>query len=146
MFPGKAQWRGGEAWGGADWSERFDALGGSDGGFDGAQRAWSARRQTGMSGRVLGCWRSLTHVARAAPGLGVLVERGARGTLSAWSQRGLAWPGHMIQWLALLEAGLGSGGRVLASSQTRLARLVWPLARRRQRGGKFALGLLTIDS
>ena len=56
VLPGEAQRRGGEAWGGADRSERFDALGGSDGGFDGAQRAWSARRRTGVSAGLLGRW------------------------------------------------------------------------------------------
>ena len=56
VLPGEAQWRGGEAWGGADRSECFDALSGSDGGFDGPHRSWSARRRTGMSAGLLGRW------------------------------------------------------------------------------------------
>jgi hypothetical protein len=74
------------------------------------------------------------------------VCRGWRsGAFSAWSQRRLAWPGRVVQWLALLAAGTGSGGGVLASSLTRLARLVLLVACCRPWGGNGSLGLLTID-
>lgn len=77
MFPDEAQRRGGEAWGSADLSERFDALRGYDRGFDGAQRTWSARRRTGVSAGLLGWWCSCVHAARAARALWACVVGGS---------------------------------------------------------------------
>ena len=85
------------------------------------------------------------HAARAARGLWASVERGARGALSAWLQRRLARSVRVVQGLASLAAGTGSGGGVLACSQTCWLGLVLLLARCRHVGGKGALGLLTID-
>src|SRR3954464_2521986 len=94
-----------------------------------------------------GCWGGGDHactrrgrcmvcgcVSRVAHGraLGMLAER-----------LGMAWACGPVAGLA--RGWDREGGGVLAISQTRLARLVWPLANRRQRGGKCALGLLTID-
>ena len=85
------------------------------------------------------------HAARAARGLWTSVERGARGALSAWLLASLAWSVRVVQGLASLAAGTGSGGGVLACSQTRLARLVLLVACCRLWGGNGSLGLLTID-
>ena len=56
VLPGDAQRHGGETWGGAVWSERDGALRVPDGEFNGAQRAWSARRRTSVSAGLLGRW------------------------------------------------------------------------------------------
>src|SRR3954466_3936983 len=85
------------------------------------------------------------HAARAARGLWASIERGARGALSAWLQSGLAWSVCVVQGLASLAAGTGSGGGVLACSQTRLARLVLLVACCPHWGDNGALGLFTID-
>ena len=75
--------------------------------------------RTAANGRVCGV-AGVVVIARARGEGGarsVGVCRGWRtGALSACSQRGMAWLGRVVQWLALLEAGTGSGGGVLASS------------------------------
>ena len=106
VLPGEAQRRGGEAWGGTRWSEHRGALGVSDGNFNGAQRVWSTRRRTRLSGGVLECWRSRTQAARAARGLWVLVDCGALA-LSSRTQRDWVRAWRVVQWLATLGAGQG---------------------------------------
>ena len=49
---------------------------------------------------------------------------------------------HGLHWLG---EGTVGGGEVLATSQTRWARLGWLLSGQRQWGGMVRLGLLTID-
>ena len=85
------------------------------------------------------------HAARAARGRWASVERGARGALSAWLLASLAWFVRVVQGLTRFERWTGSGGEVLACSQTCWLGLVLLLARCRHVGGKGALGLLTID-
>src|SRR4051812_2149999 len=77
VLPDEAQQHGGEAWGVADLSERVDALGGSDGKFNGTRVLLVAERRTRLSDGVLECWRSRTQAARAVRGLWVLVDCGA---------------------------------------------------------------------
>src|SRR4051812_21884767 len=67
------------------------------------------------------------------------------GALSACLQSGLAWLGRVVQWLEGFERWTGGGGVVLASSQTRLARLVLLIACCPHWGDMGALVLLTID-
>ncbi len=67
------------------------------------------------------------------------------GALSARAQRGLAWACHVVQGLARLGAWTGGGSGRRRVSQTRLARLVLPLACWRHGGDNGALGMLTID-
>src|SRR4051812_32542990 len=75
--PGEAERLDDAEWGGEEWSERRGALGGSDSKFNGARVVLVTWRQTGLSGRVLGCWRSRTQAARAARGLWAGVACGA---------------------------------------------------------------------
>src|SRR4051812_42618423 len=75
--PGEAERLDGVALDGKEWSERRGALSGSDGGFNGAHRPSSARRRTGLSDGVLGCWRSRTQAAREVRGLWARVADGA---------------------------------------------------------------------
>ena len=85
------------------------------------------------------------HTARAVHGLWELVERGARGVLSAWLLARLAWFVRVVQWLAGFERWTGSGGRVLDCSQTCWLGWFLLLSCCRHGGDKCALGLLTID-
>ena len=85
------------------------------------------------------------HAARAERGLSALFERGARGVLSAWLLARLAWFVRVVQWLATFERGTGSGGGVLAYSQTCWLGLFLLLACCLHWGDMCALGLLTID-
>ena len=107
-----------------------------------AHSAWSARWRMGMSGGVL--------VIIPASGEGgaryVGVGRAWRtGMLWAWSHRALAWACRVVQGLALLGAGTVGGGGRCCVSQTRLARLVLPLAHWRHGGDNGALGMVTIN-
>ena len=88
----------------------------------------------------------ITHASGEGGARSVGAGRGWRtGALSARTHRGLAWSCRVVQGLAVLGARTGSGGGVLASSQTRLARLVLLVACCRPWGGNGALGLHTID-
>src|SRR4051794_23828228 len=77
VSPGNDQRYGFEAWGDAVWSGTGDVLRGRGGVFDGGRWLCGTGRQTGMSGSLLGGWRSCVHAVRAARGLWVLVEGGA---------------------------------------------------------------------
>ena len=71
------------------------------------------------------------------------------GARSAWSLARLAWFVRVVQGLATLAAGTWSGGGRWAASQTRLARLVLPLACCPQWGDIGVLGcspLMTMAS
>src|SRR3954466_1182455 len=85
------------------------------------------------------------HAERAARGLWALVEPGARGALSAWLLESLAWSVRVVQGLGRFERWTGSGGGVLACSQTCWLGLVLLLACCRHGGDKGAFSLLTID-
>src|SRR3954465_5823060 len=85
------------------------------------------------------------HAARAARGPWASVERGAWGGLSPWLLARLAWFVRVVQWLATLERWTGSGGGMLACSQTCWLGLFLLLACCRHGGDKGAFGLLTID-
>ena len=67
--------------------------------------------------------------------------------MALWRTLGMvwAWLVRVVQGLATLAAGTGSGGGRWAASQTRLARLVLPLACCPHWGDMVRLGLLTID-
>src|SRR4051812_44543891 len=73
---GEAQRLHGKAWGGANRSEHVEALGGSDGSVNGAQRLQVVQRHTGMSGRFLGRWWSRTRAVKAGRSLCERVEHG----------------------------------------------------------------------
>src|SRR4051812_47908043 len=105
--PGKCQRLDGAAWGGEEWSKRRGALSGSDGKFNGAQAVLVTRWQTGLSGGVLGCWRSRTQTARAARGLWAGVACGAL----ARSQHARRETGRVLGvWSSgWLRSGLGQG-------------------------------------